>query len=101
MSKIDELWEDWERDEGKSREKDLFYRVVGPLARQAELIEKLRSEEGSSVEIFYENPEGTGVNNNHLVILYNFISEPSYRRFNGPTLLAALEAAAGQQETRK
>ena len=53
MSKIDELWDQFfervdmsEFDADERGVRSRFYTVVGPLARQAELIEKLRSEEG-------------------------------------------------------
>jgi hypothetical protein len=65
---------------------------VAEWERTVRMLDELRANEGSAVEIGCTNPEGTGPNNEAVDVLDDWTDwEP--RRFYGPTLHAALAAA--------
>lgn len=57
----------------------------------ADLIESLRAEEGASIQIFYDNPDGPP---NSVVTTDNCITGV-HKRFTGNSLLECLRKAAG------
>lgn len=76
----------WEAAAREAR--DISIAALGIVNR----INELRAGEGSAVTICCENPEGDGTNN-HAVDCFGEWTNWLERRFEGPTLLAALDSA--------